>query len=335
MSALNPLPPELTIMPAVAPTGQAVVAVAGSRRGGLLRPRPARRPPSAGARQQARSGWIFLALPLLLFVLFILLPLVIALVLSLTDYAIIGETRWVGVENYLRMVDDPFFWIALRNTVLYTALYVPLGLVVSLSTALLLNRGVRVARLFRTLFYVPVVSSTVATAAIWFWLLNPQYGLINAALGWVGIDGPAWLYDSQWAMVAIVMMSVWAGFGVNMIIFLAGLQGVPVELVEAARLDGAGPWRVFVHVTLPAISRTTFLVAMLLIIAAFQVFDQAYVLTKGGPGNSTLTFVYYIYDRGFGRLEMGYASALSFVLFVVIIGVSLVNSKVTNSKGDS
>lgn len=324
MSVQSPSAPPSMTMPAIA-----------RQRRSWVQPRRSRRPVSVVALRQARSGWLFLALPLLLFVLFILAPLLIALVLSLTDYAIIGETSWVGVENYTRMFGDPFFWIALRNTAFYTALYVPLGLVVSLSTALLLNRGVKVARLFRTLFYIPVVSSTVATAAIWFWLLNPQYGLINAALGWVGIDGPAWLYDSQWAMVAIVMMSVWAGFGVNMIIFLAGLQGVPVELVEAAKLDGAGPWRVFVHVTLPAISRTTFLVAMLLIIAAFQVFDQAYVLTKGGPGNSTLTFVYYIYDRGFGRLEMGYASALSFVLFVIIIGFSLVNSRITSTKANS
>ena len=294
-----------------------------------------RQRPSASSRAQGRSGWLFVALPLALFVIFILLPVLISLVLSFTDYAIIGETAWVGVDNFRRILDDPFFWIALRNTAFYTALYVPLGLAVSLGAALLLNRGVRVARLFRTLFYIPVVSSTVATAAIWFWLLNPQYGLVNAGLAAVGIDGPAWLYDSKWAMIAIVLMSVWAGFGVNMIIFLAGLQGVPVELVEAARLDGAGPWRVFVHVTLPALARTMFLVVTLLIISAFQVFDQAYVLTKGGPGNSTLTLVYYIYDRGFGRLDMGYAAALSFVLFVVIIGFSVVNARITNAKAVS
>ena len=296
--------------------------------------RPRRRRVSGAVRQQARSGRIFVAVPVVLFVLFILAPVVTAIVLSLTDYAIIGATSWVGFQNYTRIFDDRFFWIALRNTALYTALYVPLGLIVSLSTALLLNRDARTARLFRTLFYIPVVSSTVATAAIWLWLLNPQRGPINAALNAVGIDGPAWLYDSQWTMLAIVLMSVWAGFGVNMIIFLAGLQSVPVELVEAARLDGAGAWRVFCHVTVPAISRTTFLVGTLLIISAFQVFDQAYVLTKGGPGNSTITLVYYIYDRGFGRLEMGYAAALSFVLFVIIIAFSLLNAMITNAKAE-
>ncbi len=286
----------------------------------------------ATRRQQAVSGWIFLAVPVILFVLFVLIPVGIAIVVSFTDYAVIGDFEWIGVDNYVRIFQDPIFWIALRNTAYYTALFVPLGVVVALGTALLLNRRSGAVRVFRTLFYIPVISSTVATASIWFWLLNPQYGLFNVILGWFGINGPAWLYDSQWAMIAIVMMSVWAGFGANMLIFLAALQGVPSELIEAARLDGAGSWKVFWHVTLPAISRTMFLVVTLLLIAAFQVFDQAYVLTKGGPGNSTLTLVYYIYDRGFGRLEMGYASALSFILFLIILVFSLINARITNRR---
>jgi multiple sugar transport system permease protein len=289
---------------------------------------------SGTRRQQTISAWIFLAVPVVLFVVFLLLPVVMAIGLSLTDYAVIGDFEWVGLANYTRIVDDPIFWVAVRNTAFYTVLYVPAGLVVALGTALLLNRSTRVSRVFRTLFYIPVVSSTVATAAIWFWLLNPQYGLLNAVLGWFGIDGPAWLYESRWAMIAIVMMSVWAGFGANMIIYLGALQGVPGELVDAARVDGAGALRVFWHVTRPAISRATFLILTLLLIAAFQVFDQAYVLTKGGPGNSTLTLVYYIYDRGFGRLEMGYASALSFVLFLVILAFSIANARATGREND-
>ena len=289
---------------------------------------------SSTRRQQTISAWIFLAVPVVLFVIFLLLPVVMAIGLSLTDYAVIGDFEWVGLDNYARIAGDPIFWVAVRNTALYTVLYVPAGLLVALGTALLLNRSTRTARVFRTLFYIPVVSSTVATAAIWFWLLNPQYGLLNAALGWFGIDGPAWLYESRWAMIAIVMMSVWAGFGANMIIYLGALQGVPGELVDAARVDGAGAFRVFWHVTRPSISRATFLILTLLLIAAFQVFDQAYVLTKGGPGNSTLTLVYYIYDRGFGRLEMGYASALSFVLFLVILVFSVANARATGREND-
>ncbi|WP_354570118.1 sugar ABC transporter permease [Glaciihabitans sp. UYNi722] len=267
-----------------------------------------------------------------LFIVFMLLPIIIAGVVSLSDYAVVGSANWVGFDNYVRIWRDPFFWIALRNTTYYTVLYVPLGLVVALGTALLLNRNAGVIRVYRTLFYIPVISSTVATATIWYWLLNPQKGLINVALGWVGINGPAWLYDSKWAMPAIVFMSVWAGFGANMIIFLGGLQGVSPDLKEAARLDGANAWQVFRFVITPALRRTTFLVSTLLIIGAFQVFDQAYVLTKGGPGNSTITMVYYIYNKGFGSLEMGYASALSFVLFVIILVFSVLNSRLTNRK---
>jgi multiple sugar transport system permease protein len=279
-----------------------------------------------------RAGWGFLAVPLVLFVVFVLLPVGIAVVISLTDYAVVGETSWVGGENYTRIWRDPFFWTALSNTARYTLMYVPLGLVVALGAALLLHRSSRATSLFRTLFYIPVVSSTVATATIWYWLLNPTKGLLNVALGWFGIDGPAWLYDSRWAMTAIVLMSVWAGFGTNMIIFLGGLQGIPRDLYEAARLDGANAWQQLWHVTVPQLARTTFLVTTLLIIAAFQVFDQAYVLTEGGPGNSTVTMVYYIYNKGFGALEMGYASALSFVLFLIILVFSLVNARLSNPR---
>lgn len=295
----------------------------------------AKRPPHPTARQMRRNAWVFLAVPLVLFAVFMLLPIVIAAVISFTDYAIVGDTEWVGLENYTRIFQDSFFWIALRNTAWYTLLYVPLGLVIALASAVLLNRNRRAVRLFRTLFYIPVVSSTVATATIWYWLLNPQKGLLNVALGWIGIDGPAWLYDSQWAMPAIVLMSVWAGFGANMIIFLGGLQGVPGDLYESARLDGANAWQQFRYVTLPSLSRTTFLVSTLLIIGAFQVFDQAYVLTKGGPGNSTVTMVYYIYNKGFGSLEMGYASALSFVLFVIILVFSLANARLSNPDSEA
>jgi multiple sugar transport system permease protein len=297
----------------------------------VRRPRPRPRM-SASARSQRRSAWIFLLVPGVLFLVFMALPIVIALVISLTDYSIVGDAEWLGLQNYVDIAIDPFFWIALRNTAYYTLLYVPAGLVVALGTALLLNRNARAVRLFRTLFYIPVVSSTVATATIWYWLLNPQSGLFNVVLGWFGVDGPAWLYDSRWAMIAIVMMSVWAGFGANMIIFLGGLQGIPRDLYEAARIDGANAWQQFRYVTLPSLSRTTFLVSTLLIIGAFQVFDQAYVLTKGGPGNSTITMVYYIYNKGFGALEMGYASALSFVLFLVILVFSLLNARLTTPK---
>lgn len=292
-------------------------------------PPPRRRRTGRQWRIQERWAWLFVLLPMALFAIFVLIPAVIALVMSFTNYSIIGETGFLGIDNYQRLFLDPYFAIALRNTAWYTAMYVPLGLLVALSTALLLNRRVRVAAVFRTLFYIPVVSSTVATATIWLWLLNPQFGLLNVALGWVGIDGPAWLYDSSWAMPAIVLMSVWAGFGTNMMIYLGGLQGIPPQLYESARLDGATWWQQFRFITWPSLSRTTFLVSTLLVIGAFQVFDQAYVLTKGGPANSTITLVYYVYTQGFGNLEMGYASAISFVLFAIIAVFALINVRLT------
>ncbi|SDC32344.1 carbohydrate ABC transporter membrane protein 1, CUT1 family [Sanguibacter gelidistatuariae] len=283
---------------------------------------------------QQRYGYLFIAVPLLLFLVFAVIPVVMALVMSFTDYSVIGTTTWVGGANFAALIDDPYFWLSLKNTAIYTALFVPLGLTVALGTALIINRRIRAVKLFRTFFYIPVVCSSVAAATIWYWLLNPDFGLINIALGWIGIDGPAWLYSSRWAMVAIVIMSAWATFGTNMMIFLGGLQGISRDLLEAARIDGANVLQRFWHVTIPQLQRTMFLVTTLLIIGAFQVFDQAFVLTKGGPGNSTLTLVYYIYNEGFGRLRMGYASSMSFVLFLIIIVFSLVNARITNKAQD-
>ncbi|HEL9427618.1 TPA: sugar ABC transporter permease [Listeria monocytogenes] len=277
---------------------------------------------------QQRMAYLFIALPVLLLAIFMILPIGMALFVSFTDYDIVNSPNWIGFDNYIKMFRDPYFLISLKNAIIYTALFVPLGLVASLGAAILINMNKKGAGLFRTFFYVPVLCSTVATATIWYWLLNPQYGLINRVLGWFGINGPAWLYDSNWAMFAIVMMSVWMTFGTNMMIFLAGLQGIPANLYEASKIEGASRWKTFRYVTWPSLSRTTFLVTTMLIINAFQVFDQAYVLTKGGPGNSTITLVYYIYNEGFGGLKMGYASAISFVLFLIILVFSIINMRV-------
>lgn len=282
------------------------------------------------AKHQQRMAYVFVTVPVLLLILFVMIPIIMALYFSFTDYDVINDPNWVGLDNFRRMLNDPFLHIALRNTVVYTLLFVPLGLIVSLGTASLLNMKKRGAKLFRTFFYIPVLSSSVATATIWNWLLNPSNGLINIVLGWFGINGPAWLHDSRWAMLAIVVMSVWMGFGGNMIIFLAGLQGIPSDLYEAAKVEGASKWQTFIHVTVPSLSHTTFLVTTMLIIGAFQVFDQAFLLTQGGPGNSTITIVYYIYNMGFGSLQMGYASAISFFLFIIIFLASALNMKINN-----
>lgn len=283
-------------------------------------------------RKQNLIGRLFVAPPVLLFLIFTLLPMGMAIGLSFTDYDIINAPKFSGLHNFEKMFHDEFFWIALRNTCYYTVLYVPLGLLLSLGTALFLNSERRMVGLFRTLFYLPVLSSSVATATLWFWILNPQLGLLNGILGFFGIDGPAWLYNSKLAMISIVMMSLWAGFGGNMMIFLSGLKGIPITYYEAAKVEGAGRMQRFRYITMPSLTKTTFLVSTMLIIGTFQVFDQAFVLTKGGPGNATITLVYYIYNNGFNNLNMGYASAISLVLFLIIITMTVINQKINKAE---
>ena len=280
--------------------------------------------------KQDRMGRLFVAPPVILFLLFTLLPMIMAIGLSFTKYDVINPPRLVGLANFRKMIKDEFFWIALKNTCVYTLMYVPAGLL-SLGAAMFLNADQKMVGLFRTLFYLPVLSSTVATATLWFWILNPQLGLLNGILELFGISGKAWLYDSKLAMFSIVLMSLWAGFGGNMMIFLAGLKGIPPIYYEAAKIEGASKWQMFTKITMPSITKTTFLVSTMLIIGTFQVFDQAFVLTKGGPGNATITIVYYIYNNGFKNLDMGYASSISLVLFAIILVMTVINSKINKA----
>ena len=281
--------------------------------------------------EQQKIAYLFIFPPLILFAIFMVIPTLMAFYLSLTNYNVIQIPKFIGFKNFANIFQDPYFMVALRNTFFYAICYVPLGLIVSLGSAILLNRKKPGTKLFRTCFYLPVLSSSIATATIWLWLFNPQYGLINRMLSWFGISGPAWLADSDWAMMAIIIMSVWAGFGGNMMIYLAGLQGIPDYLYEAATLDGATRFQMFRYITIPALTSTTFLVSTMLCIGAFQMFDQAYLLTQGGPGNATVTVVYYIYNTAFGSLNMGYASALSVILFAIILIFSLLNMKVNQN----
>lgn len=282
-------------------------------------------------REQNRMGKLFVAPPLILFLVFAFLPIIVAIALSFTEYDVINPPKFTGINNFKKMISDDFFWIALRNTCYYTLLYVPAGLILSLGAAMFLNVKRKTVGLFRTLFYLPVLSSTVATANLWFWILNPELGLLNGLLRIFGIKGPAWIYNSSTAMYAIVMMSLWAGFGGNMLIFLAGLQGIPETYYEAASIDGANWWQKFIYITIPSLSTTIFFVSTMLIIGTFQVFDQAFVLTKGGPGNATITLVYYIYNSGFKNLNMGYASSMSLVLFAIIIIFTYLNNRVNKA----
>ncbi|HEX2915379.1 MAG TPA: sugar ABC transporter permease, partial [Chloroflexia bacterium] len=283
-------------------------------------------------RYQVMMGYLFISPAMLLFLIFALVPAVIALVLSFSNYDILSPIKWVGLNNYSRLLSDDLFFTSLRNIVYYAVLFIPLMIACSLGLALALNRKVPGMKVFRVIYYFPMVTSSVAASTVWVWLLNRDYGVINQLLGLVGINGPAWLSNSDTAMFAVVFVTLWQGLGGNMIVYLAGLQGIPEYLYEAAVLDGAGPIELFSHITWPSLRNTTFFVVTLSLIGSFQLFDQAYVMTQGGPGHATLTPVYNIYNAGFNRLQMGYASAQAFVLFLIILAVSLINTRINRQQ---
>jgi multiple sugar transport system permease protein len=290
-----------------------------ARRGGLRA--PAERNPAA---------YGFLAPALVLIFIFFFLPVVAALGLSFTDFDIyaVGDpsnTRWVGLRNYTQLLGTPLFWQALRNTFYFALVGGPLSIGVSLAAALLLNqKAVRFKGLFRTVYFAPFVTTLVAVAIVWRYMFHTRYGLLNYALGGLGIGPIDWLGDPRWAMPAIILMTVWKSFGYNMLIFIAGLQAIPEELYEAARIDGASAWQRFRHVTLPGLAPTLVFVTVITMIGFFQLFVEPYVMTMGGPLRSTTSVVLLMYEEGFRWWRMGYAAAVAFVLFVVILAATLI-----------
>ena len=275
-----------------------------------------------------RAAWWFVAPALLVIAVFFFLPVVAAFLISLTDFDIyaladLANLRFVGLGNYLKLLQTPLFWQALGNTLYFVGAGVPLSIAASLGAALLLHsRLTRFKPFFRTALFAPVVTTLVAVAVIWRYLFNTRYGLLNYALGGLGIDPIDWLGDPHWAMPAIILFAVWKNFGYNMIIFLAGLQSIPDELYEAARIDGASVWRQFASVTLPMLSPVVMLVAILTIAGYFQLFAEPYVMTQGGPLQSTVSVLYFMYEEGFKWWNLGSASAVAFVLFLLIFAVT-------------
>ena len=265
------------------------------------------------------AAGLFLLPNLIGFLIFTAIPVGAAFVLAFYDYDLLLGASWAGLENFRELFTiDRVFRAALFNTVYFTAVSVPLSVVLGLASAMLVNQALRGVVIFRSIFLLPYVTVTVALSLVWKWLYLPDIGLINSVLGVVGFNGPAWLTSQTWAMPALILMSVWKGFGYNMVIFLAGLQGIPDHLYDAAKVDGATAWRRFLNVTLPLLSPTTFFVVVISVISSFQVFDQALIMTNGGPGTATTTLVLYIYQKGFQSFDMGYAAAVALVLFAVI-----------------
>jgi len=278
------------------------------------------------------AGWVFAGPALVALAVFFFLPVLAAVVLSLTDFdlyavASLENARFVGLGNYLRLLQTPLFWKALGNTLLFVVAGVPLSLGASLGTAMLLDAAASRARaFFRTALFSPVVTTLVGVAVIWRYLLHTRYGLINHGLGLLGLSPVDWLGDPRWAMPAIILFAVWKGFGYNMVILLAALQSVPEELYEASRLEGASAWQQARLVTLPLIAPTLLLVSTLTMAGYFQLFAEPYVMTQGGPLQSTTSVLYFMYDEGFKWWNLGSASAVAFLLFALILAVTVAQS---------
>ncbi|CAI9400846.1 MULTISPECIES: carbohydrate ABC transporter permease [Aestuariimicrobium] len=260
--------------------------------------------------------------------LFSLGPMVASLVLSFTQYDMLSSPTWVGGDNYATLVRDPLFLKSLRVSLTYSVISVPITMVVALLLAMLLNSKLPVMGFFRSAYYLPSVISGVAVAMVWRWMYNGEYGLINVVLGWLGIDGPAWLTDERWALRSLIFMSVW-GFGGTMLIYLAGLQSLPTDLYEAARVDGASTLRQQWYITLPMLSNVTFFNLVMGIIGSLQVFAEPFVLTNGGPNNSTMLLPLYLYQNAFTYLKMGYAAAIAWVAFALVMVLTLLVFKST------
>lgn len=278
------------------------------------------------------TPYFFLAPALATLLTFFFLPVTAAFLMSATDFDIyalgdINRARFIFLNNYQQIFSDPLFWKALFNTSYFVVAGVPLTILVSLAAAIALNSKIlKLKRLFRLAFFMPVVTTLVAVAVVWRYLYHPRYGLINYILSFVGIAPIDWLGDPLWALPALILLAVWKNFGYNMMIFLAGLQAIPENLYEAARIDGAGWWQQQLQVTIPQLTPTTIFVTIITIIGYFQFFAEPYVMTQGGPLNATLSMVLYLYQQGFRWWQMGYSAAIAFVLFLIVVVIAVLQS---------
>lgn len=278
--------------------------------------------------QSTANAYLYLLPTILGLLIFSAGAIIASFLISFTNWQLVLPPVWIGLRNYTNLLQLPEFWQVLRNTVYYTAGYVPLAVTLPLLMAILVNQKLKGITFFRTAYFLPVVTSGVAIALVWGWMYNPSFGVINYLLERLfGIQGPRWLADPLWAMPSLIIIGVWHSLGYNMVIYLAGLQGIPQELYEAARIDGAGRWAQVRYVTVPLITPTAFFILVLSIIGSFQVWTITYLLTQGGPAGATLTLSYYIYQQGFQWFHMGFAAALAYVLFAIVFIATMIQFK--------
>lgn len=280
-------------------------------------------------RKEALAAWLFLSPSFIGFVVFVFGAVLVSLGLSFFEWDMLTKPNFVGLKNFTRLIfEDRTFHLVFKNTLWFVLGTVPTRVLLGLAFALVLVRNIPGRTFFRAAIFLPVIIPTVAAAMVWRWIFNADFGLLNDFLYQIGVSNlPRWLSQPKWALTAIVILSVWKDVGFSTVLFMAGLQGIPSTVYEAAKLDGANSWKIFLHITLPLLSPTTFFVIVINVISSFQVFDQAYVLTGGGPGNATNTIVYYIYNNAFQWFRMGYAAAVAWLLFAVIFIATFIQFK--------
>lgn len=283
-------------------------------------------------RKQRLAGIILVTPAMLHFILFTSIPIVMALWLSMTDYRVFSPPNWNWFSNYVEMFRDNVFMLSIWNTTVYTFWTVPVSMAIALVVAFILNEKLRLRAWYRAAFFMPHVTATVAIAMVWMWMYNKEFGLLNAVLQGVGLPKINWLGDPNWSMFSVILLGIWKGIGQKMIIYLAALQGIPNQLYEAASIDGASKLQQFYRITIPMLSQVTFFIFVISLIDSFQVFEQIYVMTGGGPVHSTTVMTYEIYRNAFESYRMGYASAQAFLLFLIVFILTLISKKYTRSE---
>jgi multiple sugar transport system permease protein len=281
-------------------------------------------------RQQVIVGTLFIMPWFIGFIIFGLYPIIMSVYYSLCRYDVLRIPQFIGFGNYEKLIfEDPYFWTSISNTLFYTVLRVPLCIIGSLFLAVLVNNTIKGVKIFRTIYFIPSIVTGVVLSVVWLWMFNPQFGLINSFLAFLGIPGPLWLLDPNWSKPSMILMSVWSIGGGRMLVFLAALQGIPNHLYEAVDIDGGSWWAKFKNVTIPMLSPVIFLWSVLEIIFSLQVFVEAYIMTQGGPLNSTLFYNLYLYNKAFNDFEMGYASALAWLLLIISLIITIIQFKLS------